>query len=69
MEKSKLQKLEKKVESLPEEKQEKYFEHFSKSATFIGNGVYSIAGLYSTDTRELLIMYICQQEFNMNFTN
>jgi hypothetical protein len=35
---------------------EKYFDKFSKYATYSGNGVYQWYGILSTDTRELFLM-------------
>jgi hypothetical protein len=34
----------------------KYMSNFEKYARYLGNGVYSWKGLYSTDTRELFLM-------------
>lgn len=45
----------------------KYQDRFNREARYMGNGIYSISGLYSTDTRELYLMFIGQQEFNMTF--
>lgn len=45
----------------------KWKDIFDRQAMYRGNGTYSIAGLYSTDTRELFLMFICQQEFNEEF--
>jgi hypothetical protein len=35
---------------------EKYFNKFSKYATYMNNGVYQWCGILSTDTRELFLM-------------
>ena len=42
----------------------KHFPKFEKQASHLGNGVYSIPGtnLYSTDTRELFLMFVAYQE-------
>jgi len=42
--------------------EKKYLPYFEKQASFLGNGVYTIASLYSTDTRELFLMFCAQQE-------
>lgn len=34
----------------------KYFDKFSRFATYMGNGVYQWRGILSTDTRELFLM-------------
>lgn len=49
--------------------EDKYFEKFSKQASYIGNGIYNVSGtdLYSTDTRELFLMYIASHE-NIKFS-
>lgn len=52
---------ESKVE-LTEGLENKYRDRFEKQARFMGNGIYSISGLYSTDTAELFRMFIDQQE-------
>ncbi len=35
---------------------------FERQARYVGNGIYSIAGLHSTDTRELMLMFTLQCE-------
>lgn len=40
----------------------KYQKVFSKQALFMGNGIYTIAGQFSSDTRELFLMFVAQQE-------
>ena len=67
MEKAELKKLEEKIEALPKRTKTKYFNIFSKQAMYMGNGIYCIAGLYSTDTRELFLMFVGQQRFKMVF--
>ena len=42
--------------------EEKYFDTFSRQARYMGNGIYSIANVYSTDTRELMLMYCAIRE-------
>ena len=45
------------------EMEKKHFDKFSKRAGYIGNGIYRILDdLYSTDTRELFLMYCARQE-------
>jgi len=44
------------------EMEEKYFNTFSRQASYMGNGIYSISNLYSTDTRELMLMYCAMRE-------
>jgi hypothetical protein len=39
-----------------QEIEDKYFDKFSKYATYIGNGIYQWLGFHSTDTRELFLM-------------
>lgn len=36
---------------------------FECQALYVGNGIYKIGNLHSTDTRELFLMLIAQQEF------
>lgn len=38
--------------------EKKHQKTFEKQAQYLGNGVYSWAGVYSTDTRELFLMGI-----------
>jgi hypothetical protein len=40
----------------------KYFDKFSKYARYLGNGVYTIDGIVSTNTRELFLMYCLFRE-------
>ena len=42
--------------------EKKHFDLFSKRAGYVGNGIYSVSGVYSTDTRELFLMYCAIQE-------
>jgi hypothetical protein len=53
--------LEKRISN---KKQDKYFPRFSKQAAYMGNGIYSIpqTNIYSTDTRELFLMFVAAQE-------
>jgi len=63
MDKDDLKELENNVEKLiSKEKQEQYYNKFSVRARYIGNGIYTIEGLYSTDTRELFLMYVARLE-------
>jgi RNA binding exosome subunit len=57
--------LEKKITT---EMENKYFPKFEKQAAYLGNGVYSIpaTNIYSTDTRELFLMFVAAQE-NISF--
>lgn len=54
-------KLEKKITT---QMQDKHFDQYGKQARYKGNGVYFIAGtdLYSTDTRELFLMFCAARE-------
>ena len=54
-----IQKLEKKI---TKEMEEKHYPRFEKYASYLGNGVYGIRGLYSTDTRELFLMFVAKEE-------
>ena len=56
-----IEELEKQISK---EMENKYFHKFTKQAAYLGNGVYSIpaTNLYSTDTRELFLMFIAAQE-------
>ena len=42
--------------------EDKYHDTFGKRAGYLGNGVYTINGNYSNDTRELFLMFVAQQE-------
>lgn len=42
--------------------QEKYRNNFDKQAVYMGNGIYSVSGLASNDTRELFLLFVLQQE-------
>jgi hypothetical protein len=61
-------KLEKKFGSDGREKrikmEEKHFNRFAKQSQYLGNGIYTISGTnrYSTDTRELFLMFVCDEE-------
>jgi hypothetical protein len=35
---------------------ERFYDNFSKYAQYMGNGVYSYKGIFSTDTQELFLM-------------
>jgi len=51
------------------EMEAKYFDKFSRRAGYFGNGIYGIEGnLYSTDTRELFLMF-CARNENIKFIN
>ena len=54
-------KLEKRITA---QMQDKHFAQYAKQARYKGNGVYFIAGtdLYSTDTRELFLMFCAARE-------
>jgi len=56
-----IQKLEKKITPKMEDK---WFALYSKQASYKGNGVYNIPGtnLFSTDTRELFLMFVAVKE-------
>jgi len=53
--------LEKKI---TKEMENKYFPKFERQAAYLGNGVYSIpaTNIYSTDTRELFLMFVAIHE-------
>ena len=38
-----------------------FYDNFAKFASYMGNGIYSYRGLYSTDTRELFLMSSLQR--------
>jgi hypothetical protein len=42
--------------------EKKHRDDFNRTAKYVGNGIYAIAGVQSTDTRELFLMYcaICE---------
>lgn len=42
--------------------EDKYQRKFERQARFVGNSIYTIAGLYSTDPRELKLMFTLQCE-------
>jgi hypothetical protein len=44
------------------EMEDKHWNTFEKQAMYKGNGVYSIADIYSTDTRELFLMFVARRE-------
>ena len=44
-------------ELISEEEQKRYFPDFEFLASYMGNGIHSISGLYSSDTRQLFLMY------------
>jgi hypothetical protein len=46
--------------------EEKHWDSFEKRAGYLGNGIYKIENLHSTDTRELFLMFCAQQE-GINF--
>ena len=54
-----IEELEKEVTSKMEED---YRTKFERQAHYLGNKVYSIAGLYSSDTRQLFLMYCLLRE-------
>ena len=49
-------------EGITPEIEKKYFDYFSRFANYVGNGIYTIARMYSTDTRELFLMYCHMRE-------
>ena len=40
----------------------KYFPIFARQAMYMGNGIYSIGRLHSTNTQELFLMFIADME-------
>lgn len=57
-----LKKLAKRLKKRVQTLENKYQKAFESQALYMGNGIYMLAGLYSTDTRELKLMFILQQE-------
>lgn len=51
--------LERKV---TKEMEDKYFPIFGKQAKYLGNHIYGIGRLHSTDTRELFLMFVADME-------
>lgn len=49
-------------EGVTPELEEKYSNYFDRFAKYVGNGIYTIGRMYSTDTRELFLMYIHMRE-------
>lgn len=49
-------------EGVTPELEEKYGDYFNRFAKYVGNGIYTIGRMYSTDTRELFLMYIHMRE-------
>ncbi len=45
-----------------EDLQKKHENNFKMYANYMGNGIYSWAGVYSTDTRELFLMGVLGME-------
>ena len=54
-----IKKLEKEI---TQEMEDELRPDFNRQARFVGNGIYMIAGLYSTDTRELFLMFVAQEK-------
>lgn len=66
---SKIKELEDRVSDLAKRRkvakmnlEDRHRDAFAKQAQYVGNGIYTITGLYSTDTRELMLMFVLQQE-------
>jgi hypothetical protein len=59
---TRIKELEKLFSKIPKEKQDKYFENFSKWATYMGNGLYQWKDILSSDTRELYLLGCLAQE-------
>jgi hypothetical protein len=53
---------EKLSKQITKEMEDKHYPTYTKQARYLGNGVYTIAGLYSTDTRELFLMFAALRE-------
>ena len=53
---------------ITEKMEDKWRPKFERQASYLGNGIYTISGtnLYSTDTRELFLMFCAVQE-NIKF--
>lgn len=67
MDKVLIEKLEKKITPKMDEK---WMPIFEKQAGYRGNGIYNILGtnLFSTDTRELFLMFVAAKE-NIKYKN
>lgn len=42
--------------------EDKWYPTFEAQSGYMGNGIYTIAGLYNSDTRTLFLMFIHQQQ-------
>ncbi len=51
--------LEKKIGEWHEDK---WFPKFEKQSRYLGNGIYGIGRLHSTNTRELFLMFVADME-------
>lgn len=51
-----IKELENLFSKIPKEKQDKYFDNFSKWAIYMGNGIYQWKGILSSNTRELYLI-------------
>jgi len=65
----KIEQLEKRLQALAKRRkittnklEAKYQRKFEQQARFVGNGIYTIAGIHSTDPRELMLMFTLQCE-------
>ena len=56
-----IKKLERKIN---QKQEEKHFSAFETQCVYLNNGIYAIAGtnVYSTDTRELMLMFVANRE-------
>jgi len=47
---------------ITQDMEDRHFDNYCKQAGYVGNGIYRIGNLHSTDTRELFLMYVAEQE-------
>lgn len=47
---------------ITQEQEDKWFPTFSKRSQCVGNGIYNLGRHYSTDTRELFLMFVADME-------
>ncbi len=47
---------------ITEKQEDIHFPYFEKQSTYLGNGIYGIGRLHSTNTRELFLMFVADME-------
>lgn len=47
---------------ITQEQEDEWFPKFEQQAGYVGNGIYRIGRLHSTDTRELFLMFVADME-------